>query len=534
MDTQIAKIQTLKTRIYQAIINQDFLNVEKDFMFTEQLELQEHKRDTKPYTQVLNYYQATFHLYSHRLSLLSKIPLTAFKKDTKNKDLLFLTSNTLNVYMPEMENAMQVDYKQLENKYREFRGNMIYVGMSILLGLMLLLMALSILVICIQRSLIRYILIGFMSVTTSEFDDRENELITLNSVFSGFLENGCCDDFMGFYDLKEVSARSYGQQRNRKENQKAHKRFSDNWYCFNLLFIALVIIVFYFLQIGYSVSTLNSLHGYTDQIIWGIKKEETCKNLLQNQLIFYTTLMQRLIYSNQAVVNGGEKIDDFLTNFDKKIRDESELIFDLSRSNDGNQAYKLTKDFLEKVANSSLCSALPGMVPGASIGLDGGSIGALDTSLCKGLDNGIAQKGLVQTYFRVTQYLQQVSREVVGNAELRAETILRDPEFVEFQFAFENVYYPAFLSLLETVYKQIKEMMDVEDEGSIPGRDFLWLRNLILVLSCAIVVFTFARIDEYMRRACFSFQLICIYTVLRNISVKLRFLKVYNMNQKQL
>ena len=540
----------LKQRIYLSLANNNYLRAEKELMFSNRLEVKEHTPEGTQYSQTLSYYQAMFHLYTHRMARLTNLPITGFRKSNNETNLLFFTANALNSFMPAMDQAVEADYKQLKEDYTSFRIRLFYLGLCILVGLMLILLLFSNLILFLQRGLFTYILDGFFNVSASEFDSRENELSTLQSVFDGFMMKGCCDDFMGFYGLNHVLASTLVDKNKRVMDQNSSRRFTDGCHCFSLLLVGFVISLFYLLQIAYSTSTLTSLNSYTDQILWGMKKELICKNLLQNQLVLYTALMERIVVSGRSKVNAGQPIEQFLAEFGARVRNDSNLIFNLSREDDGNQAYELTKNFLIKVENTSLCLSLPGLLNGGS--WQKGDLNMLIKSaeeleerarssqsseyrvLCRGLDNGISDNGLVQSYFRVTQYLEQAVAQVLDSSEgaLSTQRLLKDPEFTEFQFAFENVYYPAFLALTRTVYYQIQGMIYSGEADHT--KDLIWLRNMILGLSIVIMLYSLVKIDELNRRVCFSFQLISIYSVLKNTSVKLRFLRVYKMNQKQL
>ena len=518
---QILKIDLIKCKIYDTLLIKDYLNKETNLLFSRSLNMSEFLIGGVEYETSLNYYQSIIHLYPDRATSIANLPIREFKKSTKNIDLLFFLKNALNVFLPGLDDYLELDYTDLKNSYIKFKNSLIYSGLIVLVGLMLILMVLSNVILCLQRSLFKYIFNGYMNITDMEFDEREKELSTLKSVYSGFLEKGCCNDFMGFYTVEVVTGSTL--QKHRQNDQKAVRKYTDPWHCFNLLVIGAVISLFYMLQIGSSASMLTTLNHYTDEIIWTMNKEYIAENLLNYQLVLYNAILERVVLSNKTKIYDGQEIDKFLNEFDQKIRDDSELIFDLSRNDGDYQPFEQTKQFLTKIENSSLCEEIEILK----------SESGENETLCTLLDSGIAHKGLVQSYFRVTQYLRQIKTEVINNPNFDPKVMLNDPEFVEFQFTFENVYYPAFLSLIGTIFEKLDQMLN--DQGSSdPMYDNNWFRSAVLFLNMIMMVYSFIKINAYMRRVCFSFQLISIFTVLRNISVKLRFLKVYKMNQKQL
>jgi hypothetical protein len=63
------------------------------------------------------------------------------------------------------------------------------------------------------------------------------------------------------------------------------------------------------------------------------------------------------------------------------------------------------------------------------------------TELCTMVDDGIPSQGFIQSYYRVVKYLERAYFQL-QQKDFVAETLLLDPEFVEMDYAFENVYFP--------------------------------------------------------------------------------------------
>lgn len=76
------------------------------------------------------------------------------------------------------------------------------------------------------------------------------------------------------------------------------------------------------------------------------------------------------------------------------------------------------------------------------------------------LDNRIPTKGLVQSYFRTTQYLDSVWTQI-KTPDFDATSFLKDNEFMELIYTFENVYLPSFQYVEKNTESLLSKFLEV-------------------------------------------------------------------------
>ena len=208
-------------------------------------------------------------------------------------------------------------------------------------------------------------------------------------------------------------------------------------------------------------------------------------------------------------------IDVYIDEIAAKVKSESSLILGLQEAGTNFTESSEIKSFLQEVSNTNLCNFTLGLYQ--------------KQELCHMLDNRIPTKGLVQSYFRMTQYLDSVWTQM-KTPGFDATKFLVDNEFMELMYTFENVYLPAY----QFVEKKIEDLLAKFLEVKITDSFNLIVQLIILfvIVSFFFTLFSFLNMNRQINRVVFSYQLLSINTVINNTAIKYRFLKVYRLNQK--
>lgn len=247
--------------------------------------------------------------------------------------------------------------------------------------------------------------------------------------------------------------------------------------------------------------------------LWITDLQQISQKLIHRQMIFYNSIKQKMIMGSETKVYG-EPIDTFLPKWRDMTKQSSDDIFKLFEQGSSN-AYPKLEEFLTQNSNSSLC--------------DFTSVLKTRKELCNLLDNKIPLRGIVQVYFRVTQYLDEALEHLAKKAE-NAKILANDHEFVEFEYTFENIYYKTFLFIEHEVHEYLEVYVFEQVHEAI--NLIISLMIAFIVISFFFTIFSFRNIIIQINRVSFTFQLLSMDTVINNTGVKFRFLKVYRLNQK--
>lgn len=178
-------------------------------------------------------------------------------------------------------------------------------------------------------------------------------------------------------------------------------------------------------------------------------------------------------------------------------------------------AYIPLKDYLSNISNSSICSYTDQLLT--------------RKELCPLLDNKLPLRGIVQVYFRVAQYLDEIYSQI-GNSNFDSTGLLNDAEFIEFEYTFEQAYYWTFVFIEHKPHSFFSNYIKIDMEKEVAL--IVNLMVTFIVVSFFFIVFSFQNVIRQVSRVSFTFQLLSINTVINNTGIKYRFLKVYRLNQK--
>lgn len=475
---------------------------EKQKFFDQKLAYNDHEVNGTVKPASMGIYQGYILLATTKMVEVSTLPLTEVTKESLDRDVLYLFDNTLNSLPIHSDPFSEFLYVSMNNTYEEF---MTFVLMALFVIISLVIVLLIVTLFCIYKIKRMFwdIYYSYTNINEGEFEARFKELSTVDTLLSRFKTSGYFYDFMGEQDIG----------RTKPDTKKKTKKYQDTMYCFRLLFSLAFIGLFYVIQITFSSGMMLIFRTNVDRALWITSKQRLAQNVLNDQLIFYNSMKQKMILGDNTKAYN-ESINAFLPKWREQIKQNSDQIFQLFEDN-SDESYSKLKDFLVQNSNSSLCSYTSSLLK--------------RKELCHLLDNKIPLRGIVQAYFRVTQYLDEALNHIIQNSENTFD-LANDPEFIELEYTFENVYYPAFIFLEDQIHQFFK--IYVVEQVSDAVDLIVSLMVGFIAVSFFFTIFSFKNIIMQVNRVAFTFQLLSMDTVINNTGVKFRFLKVYRLNQK--
>ena len=456
-------------------------------------------------TQVLkkmSIYQGYLLMLTSKSIEMMYIPISEFGQDSLTREILYFFDNSLNGLPMAYEPFNEKLYSNMNGAYEEFMSFVLNC-LIIIVALIVVLMFISISFILRIKRMFWDIYQCYTNITEGEYDERFKQLTTMTEMIYKFKMYSYFHDFMGFRE----------DERPTKDAKKKGKKYQGTYYCFRLLFSIGFIALFYLIQMSFSSIMMLIFQDNVSQALWITDKQWKSKILTTNQLIFYNALKQKILFDKETK-GFNKSIDAFLPEWNKQIKNSSDTIFQLFEETEGS-TYASLEVFLKEAANKSLCSFV--------------DVLKTKKELCDLLDNQISTRGIVQVFFRITQYLEEIFTQV-EKGKLDRSSILNDPEYIELEYTFENVYYPSFVFLEHEVHRKFEEFVYIKVNEAVDL--IITMMICFIVVSFFFTIFSFDNIIAQIDRVSFSFQLLSINTIIGNIGIKYRFLKVYRLNQK--
>lgn len=449
-----------------------------------------------------SFYQGYLLFGTAKILQIEKLPLVSYIKTTERSDLLFIIDNFMNGLMIGERNFINFAFNDIETLYSGVI-NIIVQNLIVVLCLIgILLLTTIVLVIKIKNSF-KETYHSFSNITEGEYDERVKILTDVEDIIAQFKISGYYADFMGYNERGML----------KKSLKKKGGKFQNNFYCFKVLAAMSFLVLFYFLQAIFSSSMMLIWKSEVDTALWITNKQKLTRKVIEEQTVFFNSLKQLMILGESYEVNN-TKVKEFLPKLKEQMEASSGTIFEIFEESDGYLRGNVST-FLKEKSNASLCE----------------SVHELEErqELCSLLDNKIPSKGYVQSYFRVTQYLKKL-HSMIEKGESLNKDILNHKEFIDLEYTWENVYLDSFLELEhelhhffeEFILENLKETVEVLVMIMII---FVIVRFLFSLISIIVI---FKRIRE----VAFSYQLLSIDTVIDNTGVRLKFLKLFRLDQK--
>ena len=489
----------LTNKIYKYMGN---FGTKKSLYFDNNITYYQHEVNGSQILKSMTVYQGYLLLMTAKSIEISKIPIKKFGQKSLNREILYMFDNSLNGLPMAYEPFNEMLYTGMNGAYEEFMS-FVLICLFIIVGLILILMLITIVFILRIKRMFWDIYQSFINITEGEYDERFKQLTIMNDMLHDFKMHSYFHDFMGFREIERPST----------DAKKKAKSYQGRFYCFGLVLSIASIVMFYLVQVSFSSIMMLIFQENVGQALWITDKQWKSKQLISNQMIFYNGLKQKILF-DKPTKGLNKSIDVFLTEWNTKMKENSAIIFHLFEESKGTKYEELEK-FLKKASNSSLCSF----------------VGKLEKQkeLCDLLDNQIPLRGIVQVFFRIVQYLEEIYTRVI-NSSFDRDKIMNDPEFVGLEYTFENVYFPAFLYLENQIQTKFEKFVSIRVNEAV--NLIITMMISFIMVSFFFTLFSFKNIILQVSRVSFSFQLLSTNTIIGNPGIKYRFLKVYRLNQK--
>lgn len=490
----------------------NFLNKEQhlvqdgklELLFTKNMDIIQILPNKSSITLNNSFYQGYLLTSAENVEVLSKLKISDYSSISENIEFLSFQENVMNGLLESFQKfeseLRAISFEKYET-FKNFQLNFLIV----LIILMAISMIAAIHTVLKVRGYLKKIYENLQKVTKGEIKERKIEIKTLEKILFYFKKENYFGDFMGYRDSPVFKI----------DHTRSQKHFTDRKYCFRLTFSIISIVVFYLIKVIAAFLIMISLRNNVNTTIWINKKLEIGCKLIYNQAVLMNGIKQSLIFGKESKIfkkNGNE----FLENFNTEVHDSSDIVYQLAEEGDDLSYHEETLNILEKISIESICEF--------------NTFLKNNSEYCK-LDNGIPAKGLVQSYLRVIQYLDGVYK-ALKNKDFNFEEILKNGEFVEFEYTFENVYLPTFLGIGDFFFGVIKDFFLSETERMV---NLVWTSILIfLSLAMFFVVKSYLNLVQQIEISIFGYQGFSIHTVLGNTALRLSFLGVFGIGKKKM
>lgn len=471
-------------------------------LFEEKIIYNQHEVNGSAVEKSMGIYQGYLLLTTTKVIELANLDIKKMKPEDLNRDLLYFLDNSMNGIPQAFEVFNDFLYNLMTQNYNDFMA-FVYLCLFIIIGFTVVLMIASVSIIFRVKKMFWEIYQCFLGITKSEFDERSTQLNIMTKMMDEFKESNYFKDFMSFNDFTLP----------KKSSSKKGKKYTDSLYCFKLLYSLGFIGLFYTIQLGFSSGMMLIFKDSVDKGIWITIKQNDLKQVLMDEFFYYNSLKQKMVLGGESKVFG-KKFEEYIPELKKRMKDDSDTMMKLFEDRD-DKAYIPLKDYFSKHANSSLC--------------DYSSSIKEKKELCHLLDNKLPLRGIVQVYFRISQYMDEIYSQL-ENASFDTNSLINDSEYIEFEYTFENVYYWTFVFLEHEAHEFFEDFvfLVIEEDVSL----IINLMVSFIVVSFFFTIFSFRNIISQISRVSFTFQLLSINTIINNTGIKYRFLKVYRLNQK--
>lgn len=455
----------------------------------------------------MSIYQGYF-LYSTVNTIkLNKMEISELSKKTNSRTILYFLENNLNSFTIDLKKFLDNIFEKETKEYTDFMS-FVYTCLAIILGMTVLSLIISVWFVLRIKNVLMDIYMSYLQQTEGEYDERIIQLSKIEEKMILFRES---EFYKNLFNVKPIDLFS-----SKTDKMRRSKRYTDKNYCFGLTFSLLSIGFFYLTQLGFGGEMLIIYRDNIDNGVWIANKQFEIMNMTMDQMNYYNALKQRLVLGKDTEVLG-VPIDQFLEEFSQKISEKTKKVTEIFSVDLESQGDEKVGEFLMKTVNSSLCSY--------TVQLEGRE------ELCKDLDNKIPEKGIVQVYFRLLHFFDEIKNRINQNRDnFDSNDVLNDPEFIKVEFAFENVYYWSFINLVITVDKFIEYYAFVSI-GKLISLVVGLMIGFVLI-SFFFIVYSFVKVVASIKRVAFSFRLVSLNCVVGNSAVRMAFLKLYKLNQK--
>ena len=173
----------------------------------------------------------------------------------------------------------------------------------------------------------------------------------LNILLKHLKDKFYCKDIM----VNQNMMKSNEKNTSAKKNKKVENKTSSAFFCYNLCISIMLIILFYFLQIGYMMASAQAVYRFCDMGLYLSEKHEYLQRIFAYQLVTYNAYQQKLIFGDRFNITG-LKTDDGISKLLARYEEITTITFNLDKaSEDNHQPYVRTETYLNKISKTSIC-----------------------------------------------------------------------------------------------------------------------------------------------------------------------------------
>lgn len=294
-------------------------------------------------------------------------------------------------------------------------------------------------------------------------------------------------------------------------NKKKKVMISDQFYYFNLSFGTIMIISFYSTIIIFFLLLSFFIYNSITTASWIFERQSATNQISIDQVSNLLMIKQLALYGTQLEAFGSS-IEQQLEVRYLLLQNQTDKILTAFKGfgNDNSYEYLLTK--LDKIRSQNLCS----------------EVGTLEErkELCELLEDGIAKKGIVQLYFRIRDYLNEIISEIQQNKGA-INKLAKTSQFIEFNYSFDNIIFDSIEQvsklILDSANHFLKQNIEQILLRLIQAYSFYILTTFILIY------LALKNIQLQGKRVYFSFQMINIDSILNNSQIKYKFKKIMGL-----
>jgi len=454
------------------------------------------------------FYSAFLILQTNQISYMSNMSDSIFSQKIESMALKYFTGNIL-AYFPSQFSDF---FKDLDNKtqgyledYSKLLRYMNYgVDFAVFVCLIFSLFLLSRI-----RSSFLDVYNSYLNIREDEFEHRVKDINIIESHLRTFQNANYFVDLMGA-DLREQD--EIPEQRGKKKVRE----YKENCNWFGMAFSLLIILFIFAVQLIVSTIKINLDIQSMDTSIESLNAMTNIYEVVNDEQLSYAALLQYIILGENSQLNRKPILEymnkrqlDSIERYNKvkSIISLGYTKLDVKPSNNG---LNLLDDF------PSLCDITPDLYN--------------RMELCTRLDDGIPEKGLIQSNFRVNQMLDEFNSKLIAPGLFKPTEILALEEFINWKYTFTEVYTPANIYWMEIAVNQLEFRTLLLREGY---HSVFYEISLCLVLIGSLTILAIYRnIRSRIKDLVYGYRTLGVEIVTENTIVKMQFLSLLRLGQR--
>lgn len=150
-----------------------------------------------------------------------------------------------------------------------------------------------------------------------------------------------------------------------------------------------------------------------------------------------------------------------------------------------------------------------------------------DKSICSMIDSGIAEGGIKQVAFHLRDQLIKIMVPL-SEGKITLKEVMESKEWTGIHFNFQNVYFGAYIKLLEVVEWGVEFLFTGDFVKYFNNAIYLTYGfQVISILMCMLAIIN---IIGTSRKAIFCFQLLIPSVLIGNVQIRYNFMKIFKLN----